>query len=97
MNIRKIKRFSQAIYKAVSELLKQLVPEEETLSEEKFTGILKTRNTDIFIVTIEKKMIIGMLTLITGDKIVTSSSEYFMPMSPFFRDLGTFRQNFRYS
>ena len=65
MTIRKIHRFTPGIYKAVSELLRQLIPEQEPLSAEKFTGILKTGNTHIFIAMIEKKKIIGMLTLVT--------------------------------
>jgi ribosomal protein S18 acetylase RimI-like enzyme len=65
MRIRKIKRYSSGIFKAVQRLLPQLDPEAELPSENYFQTILKSGCTHLFVVELGNKEIAGILTLTT--------------------------------
>jgi ribosomal protein S18 acetylase RimI-like enzyme len=67
MKIRRITRFSKNVFDAVLKLLPQLTPETELLSEEEFKKILKSGNIYLFIAELEKKHIVGMLTICTNN------------------------------
>lgn len=63
MKVRRITRFRDDIFSAVLKLLPQLAPEAELISEESFKKILSSENVYFFICELEKKQIVGMLTI----------------------------------
>ena len=63
MEIKRINRFSERAFDAVSRLLPQLSPDAELLTRQDFKSILASENIHFFIAELEKKQIVGMLTI----------------------------------
>jgi ribosomal protein S18 acetylase RimI-like enzyme len=63
MEIKKIKRFSERAFKAVSRLLPQLTSDDAFLTKEYFKSVLESENSHLFIAELDKKNIAGMLSL----------------------------------
>jgi len=63
MEIKKINRFSERAFKAVSRLLPQLSSEAVLLSRQYFKSILASESIHFFIAELDKKQIAGMLTI----------------------------------
>jgi ribosomal protein S18 acetylase RimI-like enzyme len=63
MEIKRINRFSERAFDAVSMLLPQLSPDAELLTRQDFKSILASGNIHFFIAELEKKQIVGMLTI----------------------------------
>ena len=63
MEIKKINRFSERAFEAVSRLLPQLSSEAVLLSRQYFKSILASESIHFFIAELDKKQIAGMLTI----------------------------------
>lgn len=63
MEIIKISRFSERAFEAVSRLLPQLSPDANVLTRQYFKSILASEGIHFFIAEIDKKQIVGMLTI----------------------------------
>lgn len=63
MDIKKIKRFSERAYKAVSLLLPQLTSGESLLTREYFKSILTSEGAHLFLAELDNKQIAGMLSI----------------------------------
>ena len=63
MEIKKINRFSERTFEAVSRLLPQLSSEAVLLSRQYFKSILASESIHFFIAEIDKRQIAGMLTI----------------------------------
>jgi ribosomal protein S18 acetylase RimI-like enzyme len=63
MEIIKVKRFSERSFEAVSRLLPQLSSDADLLTREYLIKILATDDTQLFFARIDKKHIVGMLTI----------------------------------
>jgi ribosomal protein S18 acetylase RimI-like enzyme len=63
MEIKRINRFSERAFDAVSMLLPQLSPDAELLTRQDFKSIFASGNIHFFIAELEKKQIVGMLTI----------------------------------
>ena len=62
MKIKEVKRFSTGVFNAVKQLLPQLDPESDMITEARFRSILKSENSHFFIAKTEDNVIAGMLT-----------------------------------
>jgi ribosomal protein S18 acetylase RimI-like enzyme len=65
MEIVKIKRFSERSFEAVLRFLPQLSADAEILTRQYFKNILASEGIHLFLATIDKKQIVGMLTIAT--------------------------------
>ena len=65
MEIKKITRFNERTFEAVSRLLPQLSSEAVLLSRQYFKSILASESIHFFIAELDKKQIAGMLTIAT--------------------------------
>ena len=65
MEIVKIKRFSKRSFEAVLRFLPQLSADAEILTRQYFKNILASEGIHLFLATIDKKQIVGMLTIAT--------------------------------
>jgi ribosomal protein S18 acetylase RimI-like enzyme len=63
MEIKKITRFSERAFEAVSGLLPQLSPDASLLTREYFKSILASAGAHLFIAELDNKQIAGMLTI----------------------------------
>ena len=63
MEIIKISRFSERAFEAVSRLLPQLSPDANVLTRQYFKSILASESIHFFICELDKKQIVGMLTI----------------------------------
>ena len=63
MEIKKISRFSERAFEAVSRLLPQLSSDAELLTRKYFKSILASESIHFFICELDKKQIVGMLTI----------------------------------
>ena len=63
MEIKKITRFSERAFEAVSRLLAQLSSDAELLTRQYFKSILASESIHFFIAELDKKQIVGMLTI----------------------------------
>jgi ribosomal protein S18 acetylase RimI-like enzyme len=63
MEIKKINRFSERSFKAISGLLPQLSPESPSLTREYLRSILASESAHLFIAELDNKQIAGMLTV----------------------------------
>ena len=64
MEIKKVNRFSNRTFEAVSGLLPQLSSDAELLTRQYFKSILASRDIHFFIAELENRQIVGMLTLV---------------------------------
>ena len=65
MKIKKINRFSKRAFETVSRLLPQLSSYAELPTRQYFKSILASENIHFFIAELDKKQIVGMLTIAT--------------------------------
>jgi ribosomal protein S18 acetylase RimI-like enzyme len=65
MKIRRVTRFSKPVFEAVLKLLPQLSPDAELPSVDSFKNILTSSNTHFFVIELENKEIVGMLSVCT--------------------------------
>jgi ribosomal protein S18 acetylase RimI-like enzyme len=65
MEIKKINRFSERAFEAVSRLLPQLSSDAELLTRQYFKRILAAESIHFFIAELDKKQIVGMLTIVS--------------------------------
>lgn len=65
MKIRRVTRFSKPVFEAVLKLLPQLSPDAELPTVNSFKNILISSNTHFFIIELENKEIVGMLSVCT--------------------------------
>ena len=63
MEIKKIKRFSERAFEAISRLMPQLSPDSELITRSYFKSILASENVHFFIAGLQNKQIAGMLTI----------------------------------
>ena len=63
MKIKKINRLSERAFEAVSRLLPQLSSDAELLTRQYFKNILASESIHFFICELDKKQIVGMLTI----------------------------------
>ena len=63
MEIKKINRLSERTFEAVSRLLPQLSSDAELLTRQYFKNILASESIHFFICELDKKQIVGMLTI----------------------------------
>jgi len=63
MEIKKITRFNERAFEAVSRLLPQLSPDAELLTRQYFKSILASESIHFFIAELDKGQIVGMLTI----------------------------------
>ena len=63
MEIKKISRFSERAFEAVSRLLPQLSPDASILTRQYFKSILASESIHFFIAEIDNRQIAGMLTI----------------------------------
>jgi len=67
IRIREIKRFSENIYEAILRLLPQLNPDKPLPAREHIKGIIRAKNTRLFVAEIKGGKIAGLFTLVTYD------------------------------
>jgi ribosomal protein S18 acetylase RimI-like enzyme len=63
MEIRKVNRYSERVFEAVSRLLPQLSPDSKMLTKQHFKNILASPCNHLFIAELSEKQIAGMFTI----------------------------------
>ncbi|HOW10898.1 MAG TPA: GNAT family N-acetyltransferase [Bacteroidales bacterium] len=67
LRIREIRRFGENIYKAVIRLVPQLNPDKAPPTREHIKGIIRSKNTRLFVAEVKEGNIAGLFTLVTYD------------------------------
>lgn len=67
IRIREIKRYSEKIYDAILKLLPQLNPDKALPTRELINGIIRSKNTRLFVAEAKNGNITGSFTLVTYD------------------------------
>ena len=74
MEIKKITRFNERAFEAVSRLLPQLSSDAELLTRQYFKSILASESIHFFIAELDKRQIVGMLTIATVQNTLRNKS-----------------------